>query len=84
MERVTGKVTLTNLCLGQHLMPGMPKLQDQRGSPAYISPDVLSAQPYSGTVSSACPGHDVLTSILLKSFKSKYTFPLFSQHFTTS
>ena len=48
VERLSGKVVLTNLCLGQFLMPGMPKLQDQRGSPAYISPDVLSALPYKG------------------------------------
>ncbi|KAF2361147.1 Protein kinase domain [Trinorchestia longiramus] len=48
VERGSGRVILTNLCLGQYLMPGMPKLQDQRGSPAYISPDVLSAQPYRG------------------------------------
>ncbi|XP_018020571.1 serine-rich adhesin for platelets [Hyalella azteca] len=48
VERGSGRVILTNLCLGQFLMPGCPKLQDQRGSPAYISPDVLSAQPYRG------------------------------------
>lgn len=42
------KVTLTNFCLGKHLMNDNDLLKDQRGSPAYISPDVLSGKPYSG------------------------------------
>ena len=32
------KVTLTNFCLGKHLMNENNLLKDQRGSPAYISP----------------------------------------------
>nr|CAB3266655.1 serine/threonine-protein kinase ppk1-like [Phallusia mammillata] len=42
------KVTLTNFCLGCHLSSESEMLTDQRGSPAYISPDVLSGQPYAG------------------------------------
>merc|ERR1740129_1837525 len=42
------KVTLTNFCLGKHLMKEGDLLKDQRGSPAYISPDVLSGKPYLG------------------------------------
>ena len=42
------KVTLTNFCLGKHLMNERDVLKDQRGSPAYISPDVLSGKPYLG------------------------------------
>ena len=41
-------VTLTNFCLGKHLMNERDMLKDQRGSPAYISPDVLSGKPYLG------------------------------------
>ena len=42
------EVTLTNFCLGKHLMNEKDLLKDQRGSPAYISPDVLSGKPYLG------------------------------------
>jgi len=35
-------VTITNFCLGKHLIGDRDLLRDQRGSPAYISPDVLS------------------------------------------
>ena len=35
------RVTLTNFCLGKHLVCESDLLKDQRGSPAYISPDVL-------------------------------------------
>ncbi len=38
------KVVLTNFCLGKHLMNDQDMLKDQRGSPAYISPDVLSGK----------------------------------------
>ena len=36
------RVTITNFCLGKHLSGENDLLKDQRGSPAYISPDVLS------------------------------------------
>lgn len=38
----TKKITITNFCLGKHLIREDDLLKDQRGSPAYISPDVLS------------------------------------------
>ncbi|XP_054753330.2 serine/threonine-protein kinase 40-like [Lytechinus pictus] len=44
----TRKITLTNFCLGKHLVSEHDLLKDQRGSPAYISPDVLSGKPYLG------------------------------------
>nr|XP_042905483.1 serine/threonine-protein kinase 40 isoform X2 [Parasteatoda tepidariorum]XP_042905484.1 serine/threonine-protein kinase 40 isoform X2 [Parasteatoda tepidariorum] len=48
LNQHTRKVTLTNFCLGKHLMNENDLLKDQRGSPAYISPDVLSGKPYLG------------------------------------
>lgn len=41
-------VTLTNFCLGKQLGSETDLLIDQRGSPAYISPDVLCGKPYLG------------------------------------
>lgn len=38
----TRRVTLTNFCLGKLLSSDDQMLSDQRGSPAYISPDVLN------------------------------------------
>ncbi|XP_046847855.1 serine/threonine-protein kinase 40-like isoform X2 [Xenia sp. Carnegie-2017] len=51
LNRSTKKITITNFCLGKHLIRENDLLKDQRGSPAYISPDVLSGQPYSGKAS---------------------------------
>jgi len=48
LDRRSQQVTLTNFCLGKHLMKEGDLLKDQRGSPAYISPDVLSGKPYLG------------------------------------
>ncbi|KAK8749032.1 hypothetical protein OTU49_015647, partial [Cherax quadricarinatus] len=48
LHRTTREVTITNFCLGQHLPSEKDRLRDQRGSPAYISPDVLSGKPYLG------------------------------------
>ena len=45
----TRRVTITNFCLGKHLIGDRDLLRDQRGSPAYISPDVLS-----GTAHTSC------------------------------
>ncbi|XP_071444862.1 serine/threonine-protein kinase 40-like [Hetaerina americana] len=41
-------VTLTNFCLGKQLGSETDLLVDQKGSPAYISPDVLRGKPYLG------------------------------------
>eukprot|EP00794_Sanderia_malayensis_P000540 gene540-1192_t len=51
LNRRTKKITVTNFCLGKHLIRENDLLKDQRGSPAYISPDVLSGAPYSGKAS---------------------------------
>ncbi|XP_063981425.1 MAP/microtubule affinity-regulating kinase 3-like [Diachasmimorpha longicaudata] len=48
LNRKTRKVTITNFCLGKHLASEKDLLKDQRGSPAYISPDVLCGKPYLG------------------------------------
>lgn len=48
LNKSTRRVILTNFCLGKHLMNENNLLKDQRGSPAYISPDVLSGKPYLG------------------------------------
>lgn len=48
LYKKTQKIILTNFCLSRHLMSGNELLKDQRGSPAYISPDVLSCKPYAG------------------------------------
>lgn len=48
LNKRTYEVTITNFCLGKHLVSENDLLKDQRGSPAYISPDVLSGKPYLG------------------------------------
>jgi len=48
LDKRSHGVTITNFCLGKHLMSDSDLLKDQRGSPAYISPDVLSGKPYHG------------------------------------
>ncbi|GFN77476.1 serine/threonine-protein kinase 40 [Plakobranchus ocellatus] len=48
VDRRSWRVTLANFCLGKHLSSETDRLRDQRGSPAYISPDVLSGKPYYG------------------------------------
>lgn len=47
----THRITITNFCLGKHLVSEGDLLKDQRGSPAYISPDVLSGMcgPHAGS-----------------------------------
>lgn len=44
LDKRTRRVTVTNFCLGKHLVSETDLLRDQRGSPAYISPDVLSGE----------------------------------------
>ncbi|CAL8141939.1 unnamed protein product [Orchesella dallaii] len=48
LNKDTGEVTLANFCLGKHLTSDNDLLKDQRGSPAYISPDVIIGKPYLG------------------------------------
>ncbi|XP_061176770.1 uncharacterized protein LOC133185508 [Saccostrea echinata] len=48
LNKRSRRITITNFCLGKHLVSEKDYLKDQRGSPAYISPDVLSAKPYLG------------------------------------
>lgn len=48
LNRLTRKIIITNFCLGKHLLNENDLLRDQRGSPAYISPDVLFGKPYLG------------------------------------
>ncbi|CAG4954964.1 unnamed protein product [Parnassius apollo] len=48
LNQRTGRITITNFCLGTHLGSDRDLLKDQRGSPAYISPDVLMCKPYLG------------------------------------
>ena len=40
----TRKITIVNFCLSKHLVPCEEKLTDQRGSLAYVSPDILSGE----------------------------------------
>lgn len=48
LNKRSRRITITNFCLGKHLVSENDPLLDQRGSPAYISPDVLSGAPYLG------------------------------------
>lgn len=42
LNKSNNGVTITNFCLGKALINDDDLLKDQRGSPAYISPEVLS------------------------------------------
>ena len=44
LNKRSRRITITNFCLGKHLVSENDLLLDQRGSPAYISPDVLSGE----------------------------------------
>jgi len=44
LNKRSRRITITNFCLGKHLVSENDLLLDQRGSPAYISPDVLSGK----------------------------------------
>lgn len=48
MDKETLEVTLINFGLGRHLINENEQLKDQRGSPAYISPEVIGGKPYLG------------------------------------
>ncbi|XP_008202985.1 probable serine/threonine-protein kinase DDB_G0277165 [Nasonia vitripennis] len=68
LNRRTRKVTITNFCLGKHLSCENDLLKDQRGSPAYISPDVLCGKPYLGKPSDMWALGVVLYTMLFGQF----------------
>ena len=53
------EVVITNFCLGKHLVCEDDLLKDQRGSPAYISPDVLSGAYFSLRISRCFNSEDM-------------------------
>ena len=79
------EVTLTNFCLGKHLMNENDLLKDQRGSPAYISPDVLSGKPYLGKPSDMWALGVVLFTMLYGQFPFYDSVPqeLFASRFSS-
>ncbi|XP_071955460.1 serine/threonine-protein kinase 40-like [Antedon mediterranea] len=68
LNKKTHRITLTNFCLGKHLVSEKDLLKDQRGSPAYISPDVLSGKPYLGKPSDMWALGVVLFTMLFGQF----------------
>ncbi|XP_059610192.1 uncharacterized protein LOC132257343 [Phlebotomus argentipes] len=75
---LTQKVIVTNFCLGKHLLNENDYLRDQRGSPAYISPDVLGASsqtPYKGKPSDIWALGVVLFTMLYSQFPFFETTP---------
>jgi len=48
INKLNQEVTISNFCLGKKLTKETQLLCDQRGSPAYISPDVICGKPYLG------------------------------------
>lgn len=90
LNKRSRRITITNFCLGKHLVSENDYLKDQRGSPAYISPDVLSAKPYLGKPSDMWalgvvlftmlygqfPFYDVVPQKLFSKIKAaEYTIP---------
>nr|CAD7569242.1 unnamed protein product [Timema californicum] len=68
LNRHNRSVTITNFCLGKHLSSEKDLLKDQRGSPAYISPDVLCGKPYLGKPSDMWALGVVLFTMLFGQF----------------
>lgn len=68
LNKKTHRVVITNFCLGKHLLNENDLLKDQRGSPAYISPDVLSGKPYLGKPSDMWAVGVVLFTMLYGQF----------------
>lgn len=75
---LTQQVIITNFCLGKHLLNENDYLRDQRGSPAYTSPDVLGASsqtPYKGKPSDIWALGVVLFTMLYSQFPFFETTP---------
>ncbi|XP_053615974.1 serine/threonine-protein kinase 40-like isoform X2 [Plodia interpunctella] len=68
LNQRTGRVTIGNFCLGTHLGSDRDLLKDQRGSPAYISPDVLQCRPYLGKPSDMWAAGVLLYTMLYGQF----------------
>ncbi|KAM6108510.1 LOW QUALITY PROTEIN: serine/threonine-protein kinase 40 [Pterocles gutturalis] len=88
LNKRTHRITITNFCLGKHLVSEDDLLKDQRGSPAYISPDVLSGRPYRGkpsdmwalgvvlfTMLYGLPFYDSIPRLFRKIKAAEYTIP---------
>uniref|UniRef100_A0A182Y0F5 Serine/threonine-protein kinase 40 n=1 Tax=Anopheles stephensi TaxID=30069 RepID=A0A182Y0F5_ANOST len=75
LDRRTGRIVLTNFFLGKHLMNEQECLFDQRGSPAYISPDVLGGKPYRGKPSDMWALGVILYTIVYGKFPFLDTTP---------
>lgn len=78
LNTASNRVVVTNFCLGKQLLNEDDYLHDQRGSPAYISPDVLSAshqRPYKGKPSDIWALGVVLYTMLYSQFPFFETKP---------
>lgn len=64
----SNKIKIINFCLGKYLLNENNLLNDQRGSPAYISPDVLCGLPYKGKNSDMWALGVVLFMMLYRQF----------------
>lgn len=68
LNKHSNKVKIINFCLGKYLLNENELLHDQRGSPAYISPDVLCGKPYKGKPSDMWALGVVLFMMLYRQF----------------
>lgn len=90
LNRHTNRTVITNFCLSKLLQGNEDPMHDQRGSPAYISPEVLTGRPYAGKpidvwslgvmlymmVVGHLPFYENSPALLFKKIKAAdYTFP---------
>uniref|UniRef100_A0A182IX86 Serine/threonine-protein kinase 40 n=1 Tax=Anopheles atroparvus TaxID=41427 RepID=A0A182IX86_ANOAO len=75
LNRHTNRIVLTNFFLGKQLINEQEVLFDQRGSPAYISPDVLGGKPYKGKPSDIWALGVILYTIIYGKFPFLDTTP---------
>ena len=68
LHRRSHMVIVTNFCLGKHLSSPNELLTDQRGAPAYTSPDILSGKPYAGKPSDIWSLGVILYTLVYGSF----------------